>query len=185
MISLDNFVKKIEEFTPITALFLFFASLVYILNNNIFDFGDKFTIVCGILLAFVAVFYTVIILSEFLKKLNKLNINDIKILQKELKHLTDQELNNLHNQKFDDSSELCLKKSNIYFELSSIKNRKINRHLFISTFLLILMLIIDTNFIPSIIFNIIYKPVVLLIGFWIVIVHIVKIIILFYKVYSE
>ena len=78
--NVDILVKKVEEYTPISALFLWIFSLVYISNNSIFDLGEKFTIVTGSILAFVAVFYTVVVLSEFLKRLNDLNNDEINDL---------------------------------------------------------------------------------------------------------
>ena len=186
MVNIDGLVKKVEEFTPISAFFLWIFSVVYISNNNIFDLGEKFTIVSSGILAFVAVFYTVVVVSGFLKKLNDLNTDEINKLKEKIKKIISSELENLDKNSFDKNSELCTEKSSLYSELSNIKNRKINKFLFISAFLLIIMLIVDSNFIPTSVFGINnYKPYVLLTAFWIVISQIMKILVLFYKIYTE
>jgi len=186
MATLENTVKKIDEFTPISCFFLWIITLIYISQNNITDLTDKFTISISGLLAFVAVFYTVIVITDFLKRLSSLNTKDISRLKNEINKFSKEETKNLEKNLFDENSELCNKKINVYGELSKIKNRKINRFLFISAFTIIIMLIIDNKFIPEVIFDIPnYKPYLLITGFWIVANNIVKIIVLLYKIYAE
>lgn len=183
---IDSIAKKVEEYGTFACTVLGIVSLVYISQNSITDLTDKFTILSGSLLAFVAVFFTVIIISEFLTKLNTLNQTDINRLKGKIQSLSNQETTNLNSDKYEENTEICNKKVNIYNELSNIKERKINRFLFISAFLLIVMLILDSKFIPEVIFNIQnYKPYTLLIGLWIVVNYVLKITILFYKVYSD
>lgn len=176
--------KKVEGWAGFGCIIFWLFSILYISQNKITDLGDKFTILNGSLLTFVAVFYTVTIVSEFLTKLNRLNIKDKNRLKAEIKKLNKKENINLFKERYDENIEACNKKISFYNELSNIKNRKINSFLFLSAFILIVTLILDSKFIPDIILNI-QKSYILISGLWFVIYYILQIILLFYKAYSD
>jgi len=183
---IESIAQKVEEYGTGGCIILGIGSAIYISKNQITDFTDKFTIFSGALLTFIAIFYAVIIVSEFITKLDALNEKEIDRLMAEITKLTGDENDNIQSDHYEENAKICDKKTNIYNKLANIKNRKINKFLFISAFSLILMLVIDSKFIPEIIFTISnYKPYVLLTLMWIALNYILKIVLLFYKTYSD
>src|SRR3989344_3162629 len=100
---IDSIAKKVEEYGTFASVILAIVSLWYISQNSITDLTDKFTILTGSLLAFVAVFFTVIIISEFLTKLNTLNQNDITRLKSKIQSLSSEETTNLNSEKYEEN----------------------------------------------------------------------------------
>jgi len=184
MVDFGDIAQELEKQIGFLFTIILFGILVYIWQMQIVDLTDKFTVVTGSLLGFVSVFYTLIILSDFLKRLSKLNEKETNRLKKEIENISKKEKENLLNFKYKENSNLCNDKMNVYSELSNIKNRRINRLLFVAALLLISILVLDNVFIPNMIYGIpkIYFLVTL---FWIAINFIIKIIIIFYKVYSD
>lgn len=182
----DKLVEHLEKYIGVYCLISWGFFLYYISQNNIIDFGTKFTTFLSGLLAFTAVFYTVMIVSKFVRKLNRLRQSDIKRLKRKAKTLINQELDNLNTNNYEKCSDLINEKIDIYGDLVNLKNRTINKSLFISVLTLIVLLVIDSNFAPRIIFGIQnYKPFVLLSGLFFVIYHIVRIIIQFFRVFTD
>lgn len=182
---IEKLVNHLEKNIGVYCLILWGISLYYISTNNINDFGPKFVASLGGLLAFTAVFYTVMIVSKFVRKLNQLRQSDIDRLKRKIRNTTNDELNNLNNDNFERCNELVNEKTDLYNDLINLKNRTINKSLFISVLVLIAMLILDSNFIPPVILNIAnYKPFVLLSGFYYAIYNVIRIILQFFRVFT-
>jgi xanthine/uracil/vitamin C permease (AzgA family) len=173
MTSLDSFIKKFEDNQTLIFGLLGFISLNYLFQNNIVDLTDRFTVITAGLLTFVAVFYTVIVVTEFLNKVKELNNRETNRLLKKIKELDDQEKANLDNREYKDNADICSNKTEIYIKLAQVKNQQIGKFLFISSFLLIVMLVLDNVFIPGLVFNnVILTPYILITLFWFVVYYI-------------
>lgn len=178
-----DFVKKVEENLGFATIVLALISLYYYTFNKK-PFLDYFIYLVLGLFTFTSVFYTVIVVSQFTTRLLQLNVREERRLVGKIRELSNEENRNINTKNYKRNSEVCSEKSTIYDELDRVRVRSINRYLLTSVFLLLLIMIININFLSEIeqIKN--YVPVLSIILFWISIFYIVKIVITFYNVYS-
>jgi hypothetical protein len=180
-IQFDAFEWFDENLGTICFFFAIFSFLgVY---NGQISLTDKFTICLSALLTFVAIFYAIVIVKDVFSKVKQANDAEVKSLLNEVDILNKRETVNLQNKAYSENTEISQKKDGIYGELAKIRNRTLGKYLFVSTLTLIIALIVDLTFPASIWVFSNYKPYLSLLLFWIAVNNIVRLIILFYKIY--
>ncbi|MFA5382876.1 MAG: hypothetical protein WC356_06925 [Candidatus Micrarchaeia archaeon] len=182
MAFIEKLVDILHKFNLGICFLLMVISLIYIndVNTGPIDL-TSLNLLLGSLLTFVGIFYGIVILNQVSESLRKLNEKDTKELKKRIHELKKKEESNIENKKYLENIDICENKIAYYQEIASIKDRNIHNILFISTLLIILLLIINSVPINLEGDYLLLKNIIFIGLFWSFIYYLNSLIVLFYK----